>query len=111
MNWNFIKLLPYYERRTPSTGVSHAPDARGASAVQHPVHANNYTPRRPRAARLGRTLRNANAHRTADEILGLAGSIPENGSLDAEIESYLGEPLSALTSLVYWEVSFGPCDK
>lgn len=63
-------------------------------------------PRRPRAARLGRSLRNANAHRTADEILGLAGRInPENGSLDAEIEAYLGEPLSTLASLVYWEVS------
>lgn len=99
----YIKLFPYYERRVRTT--PEAQDTR-APVGQNSLHANNYTPRRPRTARLGRSLRNTTAHRTADEILGLArGNIPENGSLDAEIQSYLGEPASTLSSLVYWQVS------
>ena len=104
-------MLPYYERRTRASPTSSAPytqDARDGAAIQQPVFPHNYTPRRPRTARIGRSLRNTNAHRTADEILGLAReNVPERGSLDAEIESYLGEPISTLTSLVYWEVSIG----
>jgi len=70
-----------------------------------PVRATNYTPRRSRTVH-GRALRNAQVHRTADEILGLAPSIaPPDGSLDAEIKQYLEDHATGTTSLMYWQVN------
>ena len=99
------KLLPYYEKRTQTATPQTAGPALQAVEISRPLRATNYTPRRSRAIR-GRSLRNSTAHRTADEILGLAKSdAPKHGSLDAEIENYLADSSTSKSSLLYWQVN------
>jgi hypothetical protein len=68
------------------------------------LRATNYTPHRSRTIR-GRSLRNSTAHRTADEILGLARSnASTTDSLDGEITQYLNDSSTGMSSLTYWQV-------
>lgn len=101
----FVQLLPYYEKRTRSTSSQAAGPTFQVVETSRPLRATNYTPSRSRAIR-GRSLRSSTAHRTADEILGLARSnVPETGSLDAEIQNYLADSSTGTCSLLYWQAS------
>lgn len=118
------QLLPYYEKRTQSqlpplptnsllpdtsahTATIGGPNLQGANPSHPRVPATNYTPVRSRAIR-GRSLRNSTAHRTADDILGLNTrgnrNQPSNGSLDMEIERYLSDTSTGISSIMYWQV-------